>query len=213
MFVGPTGIGISAEVFRAAGVTVHAPAERGSFEPYLDGCPPQTLVLVDGVFDQVLSVSHKEIMAALAVGHHIWGLSSMGAIRAAELATFGMCGFGSVYNRFMANPEMPDDEVALLHAPPPLSIPISEPLVHLIDALAYLRVCGMINEACELVVVQCLRSMWFGDRTIASTVQLIARYAGQDRADAVALALADFTPFRTKTHDLAAFLQEQPWRN
>ena len=41
--------------------------------------------IIDGVFDQALSVSVFEIRAALKRGVIIWGAASMGALRAVEV--------------------------------------------------------------------------------------------------------------------------------
>ena len=51
--------------------------------------------LVDGVFERVPAVWHKEILFALSEGVHVYGAASMGALRAAELDTFGMRGVGA----------------------------------------------------------------------------------------------------------------------
>ncbi len=59
----------------------------------------RTLLLIDGYFHQVPSVQHKEILYALHQGLAVFGCSSMGALRAAELADFGMVGIGRVFRR------------------------------------------------------------------------------------------------------------------
>ena len=41
--------------------------------------------IIDGYFEGVLSVWHKEILWAMAEGIHVFGSASMGALRAAEL--------------------------------------------------------------------------------------------------------------------------------
>ena len=43
------------------------------------------IAIIDGVFEQVPSVWHKEVLYALSLGVHVFGASSMGALRAAEL--------------------------------------------------------------------------------------------------------------------------------
>ena len=68
----------------------------------------------------------------------MWGLSSMGAIRAREMAHLGMRGYGSVYAPFATEGDFQDDEVALLHEPNAPYRPVSEPLVHLREAVAHL---------------------------------------------------------------------------
>src|SRR4051794_26348046 len=53
---------------------------------------PDVIAIVDGYFERVPAVWHKEILWAMAEGIHVFGSSSMGALRAAELADFGMVG-------------------------------------------------------------------------------------------------------------------------
>ena len=50
------------------------------------GHQPQAIALIDGFFEHVPAVWHKEILWAMAQGIHVFGSSSMGALRAAELA-------------------------------------------------------------------------------------------------------------------------------
>lgn len=76
---------------------------------------PRRLVIIDGVFGHVPSVWHKEILYALSKNVEVWGAASMGALRAAELDSFGMRGFGQVYQWFKEGTLTDDDEVALLY--------------------------------------------------------------------------------------------------
>ena len=50
--------------------------------------------IVDGNFEHVAPVWHKEILHALDKGIAVFGAASMGALRAAECHTFGMVGIG-----------------------------------------------------------------------------------------------------------------------
>ncbi|MCP4266091.1 MAG: hypothetical protein GY777_11050 [Candidatus Brocadiaceae bacterium] len=77
----------------------------------------QTILIIDGLFYQSLSVLHKEIILALQQGINIVGCSSMGALRAAELYKYGMVGIGRVFEYYRDNFITGDDEVAVLHEP------------------------------------------------------------------------------------------------
>lgn len=55
---------------------------------------PRVIGIVDGYFEHVPAVWHKEIMWIMERGVHVFGSASMGALRAAELETFGMRGAG-----------------------------------------------------------------------------------------------------------------------
>src|SRR5690349_19772488 len=57
---------------------------------------PGIIGIIDGYFEVVPTVWHKEILWAMAEGIHVYGAASLGALRAAELDTFGMKGIGGV---------------------------------------------------------------------------------------------------------------------
>ena len=75
----------------------------------------RTVGIIDGEFFQNLSVSTKEIVAVLDRGIQVFGAASMGALRAAELWTYGMEGIGEIFRRFQTGAWECDDEVAVIH--------------------------------------------------------------------------------------------------
>ena len=111
------------------GLVVLPPVARGDVDRAVRAAAaPGVLVVVDGVFHlSSLAVGHLELRDALAAGWTVWGLSSMGAIRAAELEGEGMRGFGRAFARYRDDPDFRDDEVALLHEPTPPYRELSEP--------------------------------------------------------------------------------------
>src|SRR5438552_17040297 len=56
---------------------------------------PQAIGIIDGYFQSVPTVRHKEILWAMTRGIHVFGSASIGALRAAELAPCGMEGVGT----------------------------------------------------------------------------------------------------------------------
>src|SRR5262249_40432572 len=102
------------------------PVQQGDVHRALLCHRPPAIGIVDGYFQQVPSVWHKEILWAMAQGTHVFGGASMGALRAAELDVFGMRGIGRVFQAyrdgqlspFEAEPFEDDDEVAVVHGPP-----------------------------------------------------------------------------------------------
>lgn len=85
--------------------------------------------IIDGWFDHRPAIRHKEILLALAEGVTMFGASSIGALRAAEMAPCGMIGAGGIFRAFASGRLTGDDEVALVHAPEdwdwrPLSLPL-----------------------------------------------------------------------------------------
>lgn len=81
--------------------------------------PGDHVAIIDGLFQQAPAVWHKEILYALSRGVHVYGAASMGALRAAELNTFGMRGVGEIFEAFRTLRLDSDDEVAVTHADAP----------------------------------------------------------------------------------------------
>lgn len=113
-FAGPS---LTAED-RAAhpGIAWHPPAEAGDMLR-LDVAPGDTVCLIDGAFDRRPAVRHKELLLLLSRGVRVVGASSIGALRAAEMASFGMTGVGAIFRAFASGRLQADDEVALVHGP------------------------------------------------------------------------------------------------
>ncbi|WP_404790460.1 TfuA-like protein [Altericista sp. CCNU0014] len=90
------------------------PARCGDVLAYLR-LDPKVIAIVDGVFDRNASVWHKEILWAMERGIQVFGASSMGALRAAELHHFGMKGVGEIFAAYQSGQYTDDDEVAVAH--------------------------------------------------------------------------------------------------
>lgn len=76
---------------------------------------PALIVIIDGLYETIPAVWHKEILLAMERGIEVWGAASMGALRAAELHHYGMQGFGKIFHDFKEGHLSDDDEVAVLH--------------------------------------------------------------------------------------------------
>jgi hypothetical protein len=147
VFLGPTLQVSEAEQLVAA--EFRAPAAMGDItRAVVDGF--ETIVLVDGVFESGPSVWHKEILWALSRDIAVIGVSSMGALRAAELCDFGMLGHGSVFADFISGRLQDDDEVAVLHGPEETG------WVSLTDAMVDVR--GYANAALEQAVLSSVQA-------------------------------------------------------
>ena len=99
----------------APGARLCAPARQGDVWRALQK-RPRAIALIDGVFEAQPSVWHHELLDALDAGVAVFGAASMGALRAAELASFGMIGIGRIYRWLQEGVIQDDAEVALLHA-------------------------------------------------------------------------------------------------
>jgi hypothetical protein len=214
MFLGPTLATLPARarsLCRANGFQIRRPVRRGDIDQLLASRKTRGLiVIVDGVFHDTLAVGHAEIREALRRGWRVWGLSSMGAIRAREMAHLGMRGYGSVYQQFAAEGDFQDDEVALLHEPTAPYRPVSEPLVHLRAAAAYLASHRIVTDDGARAAIEDLKARWYGERTVRRLAHAL-RPVARGGSAALDRELRDFDRFRTKAIDLARFLEERPF--
>ena len=138
--------------------------------------------LVDGVFEAVASVWHKEILYALAEGVQVFGAASMGALRAAECAPYGMVGVGTVFAAYVSGAIVDDDAVAQVHGPEELDyIALSEPLVNIeatLDALEKTQLIGPEEgDAIRLAV----RTTFFKERSYAGVLAAAVSLSSERR--------------------------------
>ncbi|HXW77467.1 MAG TPA: TfuA-like protein [Candidatus Eremiobacteraceae bacterium] len=212
VFAGPSLCEAAHAAIARGGFTLRPPAERGDVEAVVrERAAPGTIVLADGHFHQHMAVGHREIRGAMRSGWRVWGVSSIGAIRAYELRRAGMRGWGRVYGLFSRFRDFQDDEVALLNDAEPPYTPASEPLVHLRVALAALMRDHLIAAARAVRIAKSLKSMWYGDRTLALFRRLASDAAHPARRDDVERSLERFDRFRIKQRDLAALLTARSW--
>ena len=148
-----------------AGLEWRPPLRRGDL--YLAALQrPRLIGVVDGYFESVPTVWHKEILWALAQGIHVYGAASIGALRAAELADFGMTGIGLVYRQFRAGALIDDDEVAVLHGPAEVDyVPVTEAMVNVRSTVDGALQSGVVGPGTAAVLVKAAKSLFYKDRT------------------------------------------------
>jgi hypothetical protein len=140
------------------------------------------IALVDGLFDQSASPWHKEVLYALSLGLPVAGGASMGALRAAECAAFGMTGVGTIYRRYATGEIVDDAEVAQLHAPEELNyLPLTEPMVNVEPTLMLLDRQGVVSAAAVRDLTEAARLTHYSERTYA---EIIRRSADLDPSEA-----------------------------
>lgn len=126
---------------------------------------PTAIGIIDGYFDQVPAVWHKEILWALNSGIKVFGSSSMGALRASELAPLGMVGVGRIYEMFCSGELEDDDEVALMHSPPEFGYrPLSEAMVNIRATLNAALTKGVITATTHDLLRDTAKALYYGDR-------------------------------------------------
>jgi len=124
------------------------------------------IAIIDGVFHQSTPVWQRELLAAIDEGIEVVGGASMGALRAAELAHFGMRGIGIVYDWYRQRLIDGDDEVALLHTDAELGYrALSEPLVNLRYNLARACAAGIIDADQRDALIERLQARCFTERS------------------------------------------------
>jgi hypothetical protein len=92
---------------------VKPPAKQSDIISDITEHAPTDIFLIDGEFHQNLSVWVKEIIYALSIGIKVYGCSSMGALRAAELDQCGMVGYGKIYEYYRYGVTDNDADVAI----------------------------------------------------------------------------------------------------
>ena len=211
LFAGPTTWGLPPALLAQAGVRLLPPVRRdGVARQVAANTEPGVMIICDGIFHVAPAVSHRELCDAIDAGWQVWGVSSLGAIRAHELRHDGMRGFGEVFAMFERFDDFNDDEMCLLHCPEPPYFPVTEPLVNLRHALERRgRELG-VSEASARAVIAALRALWFGDRTAGRIRAALLREGRMAPHDADLL-LDWLTAHRLKTLDLAHLLATRPW--
>jgi hypothetical protein len=136
---------------------------------------PLAIALIDGYFDRVPAVWHKEILWALAEGIPIFGASSMGALRAAELAALGMVGMGEVFEAFRTGVLEDDDEVAIAHGPSEFDYRhLSEAMVDIRSTLAAAELQGVISSRLAERILKNAKELYYPERTIAAALDRLS---------------------------------------
>ncbi len=149
VFAGPSIAGVDLSPY--AGLSILPPVRQGDvYRATLEA--PGAIGIIDGYFEGVPSVWHKEILWALDQGIPVLGAASMGALRAAELDSHGMVGVGVIYEAYRDGTYEDDDEVALVHGPveigsPPLSIAMANVRATVAAAVSVGMLCPEPAEA------------------------------------------------------------------
>ncbi len=171
VFVGPT---LPADEVRARlpDARVLPPAAMGDILRAQRTRGVRRIAIIDGYFERMAAIWHKEILLALERGIAVWGAASMGALRAAELARFGMVGAGAIYRAYARGELVADDEVAVAHLPAAYAYrATSDALVNVRHGLARAAVARVITAKTATQLLELARARHYRERSWA---QLIA---------------------------------------
>jgi len=165
VFIGPTlPIAQAQQLFDA---DYRPPARQGDvYQACLQ--QPHAIVIIDGYFESIPAVWHKEVLYAMAQGIHVYGAASMGALRAAELDVFGMQGFGEVYRQFSQEILQDDDEVAVIHAPKEMGFMVaSEAMVNIRATVQAALEAKIIDLTQSEKLLGLAKSTWYPQRSFS----------------------------------------------
>jgi hypothetical protein len=136
---------------------------------------PEIIGVVDGYFEVVPTVWHKEILWAMSQGIHVYGSASTGALRAAELAPFGMRGIGRIYEAFRDGVLEDDDEVAVQHGPEELGYkPLTEAMVNIRATLDKAAAEGIFEPLLAAGLTGIAKSLFYKKRCWKEILRLAA---------------------------------------
>lgn len=156
------------------GVEVRPPARRGDVLAALER-GPAAIALIDGVFEASPSVWHRELLLAIERGVAVFGASSMGALRAAELDVEGMIGVGTVYGWFRDGRIEDDAEVALLHADAEHGFrALTLPLVNVRHAAAQARAAKVLQAGEARALIAAASGCFYADRSWARVLETVS---------------------------------------
>lgn len=126
---------------------------------------PAIIAIVDGFYETVPAVWHKEILYAMKEGIHVLGAASMGALRAAELAPFGMEGVGEIYRDYVGGVLEDDDEVAVVHAPAEVKYAaLSDAMINIRRTVTAAQAGGIITPENAALILRIGKSLFYKNR-------------------------------------------------
>lgn len=198
------------------------PVRRGDLT---DLAPGTTVALIDGVFEQSLAVSPREIHDAIERGLVVFGGGSMGALRAVEVP--GVIGVGRIFEWYRDRIITRDDEVSLLFDDStgrPLTVPMvnvrfaverlcrpgtldpatGDKLLAAAQELPYerrryqtiLKVAGLSDRADSQDLIAMLEAHDLKHRDAQAVLEAVDRYLQGRRTDARAPSVATGSPAR-----------------
>jgi hypothetical protein len=154
VFVGPTLA--RDEILSRVDAEIRGPAARGDI--YIAAKDePRAVLLIDGNFENVASVFHKEILWALWQGIHVFGSSSIGALRAVELQRFGMIGIGEIFESY---------KTGRLNEPSEMGWPLlTQPLVDIAATLRHAEIRNQLTFGDREALESAAKSVFWKERT------------------------------------------------
>jgi hypothetical protein len=169
---------------------------------------PFVIGIIDGYFETVPAVWHKEILYAMERGVHVFGSASMGALRAAELEAFGMVGVGQIFRRYSSGELEDDDEVAVSHGPADMEYrALSEAMVNIRHIVETAENSGLISASLARRVLSVAKGLHFSERDSRRIVRILEPEIGCAQAETLQRLFKD-TGSKLKELDAILMLQQ-----
>lgn len=168
---------------------------------------PFAIGIIDGYFERIPAVWHKEILWALSQGIHVYGAASIGALRAAELDRYGMVGVGAIYQALRSGELEDDDEVATAHGDESTGYRVmSEPMVNLRATLSRAVLAGVVAVPFRKQLEAAMKATFYPDRHYGRLLE-VAKELGATARELEALHLFIRTqPVDQKRQDALSLL-------
>ena len=107
----------------------------------------------------------------------------MGALRAAELHSFGMRGIGRIFEDYRDGRLTDDDDVALLHGPAEAGfVKLSEPMVNVRATLDRAAAGRVISRRAARTIAAAAKAKFYQDRTWPRVIAECANGISHDRS-------------------------------
>lgn len=157
------------------------PVKLGDVYQVCELYSPRVIGIIDGYFNQVPAVWHKEILYAISQGIHVYGAASMGALRAAELSPLGMIGCGKIFEAYHHGILAPfddevfedDDEVALIHGPAELNyLAVSDALINIRFTLADAMHKNIVDLEVGRQLAGIAKRLFYAKRTYSTLLEI-----------------------------------------
>ncbi|GFO96878.1 hypothetical protein ig2599ANME_1070 [groundwater metagenome] len=132
--------------------------------------PPDIIGIIDGIFFDSAAVAHREIIEAIKNGITVVGGSSMGALRASELDSYGMMGVGRIYEMYRSGALESDDEVAVTFDAETMEA-LSVPLVNVRATLESALENGAVTRETAGAILEAAKKLFYPDRNYRNIVE------------------------------------------
>jgi hypothetical protein len=195
VFTGPTLT--AAEGAQVLAATYLPPAAQGDVYRVARRRPagrrPAGIGIIDGYFESVPAIWHKEILWAMEQGIPVFGAASLGALRAAELHNFGMRGVGRIFEDYRDGRLEDDDEVAVLHGPAELGFScLTDPMVNIRATLEEAVRAGIISNVDGATLANFAKAQFYKDRRFPQLLEQAEKLVKLDLSSKVPIRLREW---------------------